>query len=180
MFDKELPEAYRGRAASLEAWTKAGYARKQAEDVLAVLALGFGWNLEEAHRLRPEDKVWDVYRSYYPRKAWFDSDRPELVRMLEGLNELIDPREPELKMPEDLNVGALVRLATERPARECSCGCHLGVRLMHIARCCAACPHCMIIVGRGRQHTCRYGGGEVWPQRASDPSSDSTSTTEAK
>lgn len=178
MFERELPEAYRGREASIDAWTKARYAQAQAEDVLLALARAFNWKSEEALRLRPEDSLWAIYRSYHPRKGWPWSDQMELEHLVRDLEDLIDSREPELKLPEDLRIGTLVRLATERPARECSCGCHKGVRMLHIAPCCSACSSCGIIVGRGRQHACRYGGGEVWAQRPQD--ADRGASTRAK
>jgi len=166
MFERKLPEAYRARSASLDAWTELGYARNPAESVLFALALAFDWRTEEALRLRPEDRLWEIYHHYYPKKGWLAGwpDELELEGLSRDLSDLIDSREPELAFPEDLTVGRLVWLAAERPARECSCGCHTGVHLMHIAPCCAACPSCEIIVGRGRHHACRYGGGEVWVQ----------------
>ena len=177
MFERKLPEAYRSRTASLEAWTRAGYAKKHVEDVLFELALAFGWKQEEALRLRPEDKLWEIYRSYYPKKGWLAGwpDQMELEGLVRGLKDLIDEREPELQFPEDLNIGTLVRLAAERPARECGCGCHTGVVMTHIANCCLACPSCDIIVGRGRQHSCRYGGGEVWTQTTRGPEDEGAS-----
>ncbi len=175
MLEQELPKAYRSREASIEAWTGAGYAQAQTEDVLLALAHAFNWKPEEALRLRPQDSLWDIYRSYHPRKGWFSSDEMELEHLIRELEELIDPREADLKFPEDLRIGTLVRLAIERPARECSCGCHKGAHL-HIALCCSACSSCGIIVGRGRQHACRYGGGEVWPQRPQDSDSATTRT----
>ncbi len=178
MLEQELPKAYRSREASIDAWTGTGYAQAQTEDVLLALAHAFNWKPEEALRLRPEDSLWDIYRSYHPRKGWLSSDEMELEHLVRDLEDLIDPREPDLKFPEDLRIGTLVRLATERPARECSCGCHKNIHMLHFAPCCSACSSCGIIVGRGRQHMCRYGGGEVWAQRPQEV--DSGATTRAK
>jgi hypothetical protein len=66
MFTRKLAVEYRTREATFAPWDELGYDREEVKRALAMLLRAFRWSLDDGLRLRPEDRVWDFYWSYYP------------------------------------------------------------------------------------------------------------------
>jgi hypothetical protein len=79
MFERRLPTAFRERESSLAAWQ--GFDSKAVSKLLRLLADAFAWSHEDAQRLRPDDKLWVIYRYYYCRKHWWQRFRPDELEM---------------------------------------------------------------------------------------------------
>ena len=109
MFKRRVPAELCERKSSLAAWQ--GFDSTAALKVLQMIARAFAWREEDAHRLRPDDKLWAIYRSYYPQKHWWQRFKPDELEM-ETLHRELEREEPgcgaELDR-DDVSVGDLVR-----------------------------------------------------------------------
>jgi hypothetical protein len=66
MFTRELPNEYRSREPTLEAWIALGYQRDTVTRLLSMMKRAFRISETDAFRLRPGDEVWALYNYYYP------------------------------------------------------------------------------------------------------------------
>jgi hypothetical protein len=66
VFKRKLPVEFRARPATFAPWDELGYEREIVRRVLSILSRGFGWRVDEGLRLRPDDRIWEIYWSYYP------------------------------------------------------------------------------------------------------------------
>jgi hypothetical protein len=67
MLGRRLPRQYRGRESTLAPWSELAVDPAIVRRVLGIVADAFGWNESDGLRLRPNDKLWPIYHSYYPR-----------------------------------------------------------------------------------------------------------------
>jgi hypothetical protein len=102
----------------LDAWAGLGYDADMTKRVLLILSRAFRWSETDVLRLRPDDRVWTLYRSYYPpltgwrRWVGFDSFRPDELEM-ESLSRDLQTMVTggkSVDLHETVTVGDLVRL----------------------------------------------------------------------
>jgi hypothetical protein len=92
VFKRNLPNEYRDREATLDAWVALGFEPATVARVLGLLSTAFRWSKADGLRLRPDDQVWALYYSYYPRltgwRRWVGSIRPDELEMETVLRDL--------------------------------------------------------------------------------------------
>ena len=92
MFTRTLPAEYRNRESSLQPWVARGFDPDATRRLLSILSRAFRLSDSDAQRLRPEDQVWALYHSYYPRltgwRRWIGSLRPDELEMETLLREI--------------------------------------------------------------------------------------------
>jgi hypothetical protein len=79
MFERRLPTGFRERESSLAAWQ--GFDPNAVSKLLRLLARAFALTQEDAQRLRPADKLWAIYGSYYPQKSWWQRLKQDELEM---------------------------------------------------------------------------------------------------
>jgi len=79
LFERRVPAEIREGESSLAAWQ--GSDSTTASKVLQMIARAFAWREEDAQRLRPDDKLCAIYRSYYPQKHWWQRFKPDELEM---------------------------------------------------------------------------------------------------
>lgn len=97
---------------SLGSWVALDIPEESVRMVLQFLADAFGWTREDALSLRPDDKLWEIYRSYYPKKHWWQRWRPDELEMETLLCELqrVAPAVNASDLHREITLGELVRL----------------------------------------------------------------------
>jgi hypothetical protein len=115
LFRRALPALHRDREPSLVAWIDGGYDLEAVSRVLTMLTLCFRWPEGEASRLRPGDRVWALYHSYYPQRAgwrkWvgMSADELEMETLLRDLQHAV-PADVSVQLRSGVTVGDLVEL----------------------------------------------------------------------
>jgi hypothetical protein len=118
MFERRLPPEYRAREATLVPWNEKGFEAQVVQAVLRVLARAFGWKEADALRLRPEDRLWPIYRHYYPQSHWWHRGVPDELE-LESLQSDLQHLAADGKRIDfhtEITVGELVRLVAGEAA----------------------------------------------------------------
>ena len=100
-------------------WDELGYDREAVRRVLAILSRAFGWATDEGLRLRPEDRVWEIYWSYYPAcsprapkwRRWIGSG-PDTLEMETLDRDLRETAQPGKAV--DLHLAVTVRDLVDR------------------------------------------------------------------
>ena len=109
MLDRRLPKEFRTREPTLEAWHE--FEPNAVLKLLRVLADAFAWKERDAHRLRPDDKLWGIYRSYYPQRSWWQRLQPDELEMETLLRELRHEAPGlDIELRPDVTLADLVRL----------------------------------------------------------------------
>lgn len=112
MFERRLTKDLGAREPTLAPWTEQGIPPERINAVLRALAEAFAWSHQDAFRLRPEDKLWPIYHSYYPQERWWQRMKPDelemetLVRELQGQA----PAGTIIELHPDITLVELVRL----------------------------------------------------------------------
>jgi hypothetical protein len=109
MFQRRLPPPYRDRESSLEMWTQLGFDTEVVAKLLTVVASAFRLTEEDARRLRPDDKLWPIYHSYYSR--WWQQLSGDELEM-ETLIRDLEPQtasDGTIDLHPEVTLGELVR-----------------------------------------------------------------------
>jgi len=119
MFERRLPRRYRGREPNLTSWSELGVDLEIVRKVLAVMSHAFAWKEIDAQRLRPDDKLWPIYRSYYPQTHWWQRWKPDELEMETLLRDIqkLAPPGTVVDLHPDVTLAELVRRVAG-PARE--------------------------------------------------------------
>jgi|RhiMetdeSRZDD1v2_1073273.scaffolds.fasta_scaffold72410_3 hypothetical protein len=123
MLRRQLPAQYQKREPSLRSWTDAGYDIATSKQLIALVSKAFGLPEGEAHKLRPDDRVWSLYRHYYPHRSgwrgWVDSIRPDELEMETLLRDLkrASPSVVVDDLGESVTLGELVDLLQRESRR---------------------------------------------------------------
>jgi hypothetical protein len=116
MFTRSLPAEYRERGSSLQPWVACGYDLEATGCLLSILSRAFRLSESDGLRLRPEDKVWALYHTYYPRptgwRRWIGSRRPDELEMETLLRDIERASSSVIVagLPESVTVGDRVEL----------------------------------------------------------------------
>jgi hypothetical protein len=86
MLERALPKEYRTRQASLAGWND--FRQETVLKVLGILADILCWKRDDVFRLRPDDKLWPIYHSYYPQTHWWQRLKPDMLEMETLLRDL--------------------------------------------------------------------------------------------
>jgi len=111
MLLRRVPKVYRDREPILCSWD--GSDPEAVHTVLTVLADAFAWKEADAFHLRPDDKLWPIYYTYYPQDRWWQQlrgDELETETLLRDLKRVAPGRMVDLH-PE-VTIGDLVRLVS--------------------------------------------------------------------
>jgi hypothetical protein len=81
MFERRLPRPYRDRESTLGVWNQLEYDTETVTKVLSIVASAFRLTQADVMRLRPDDKLWPVYHSYYSR-WWQRVDELEMETLI--------------------------------------------------------------------------------------------------
>jgi hypothetical protein len=111
MLGRRLPRQYRGRESTLAPWSELAVDPAIVRRVLGIVADAFGWNESDGLRLRPNDKLWPIYHSYYPQTHWWQRCKPDELEMETLLRDVRSAAPPgtAIDLHQDIALADLVR-----------------------------------------------------------------------
>jgi hypothetical protein len=81
--------------------------------LLRLLAETFHWAETDVQRLRPDDRVWAMYHSYYPQIRWWQRGKPDELEMETLLRDLkMHAPGRSVDLHPEITLGELVRVLT--------------------------------------------------------------------
>ncbi len=113
MFERALPKGMRKREPSIQPWIECGLEEWRVRRVLEFLCEAFDWKKSAGLQLRPDDRLWQIYRYYYPSRRHPDELEIQILDRL--LHDEFGGAEDRIDWSKDLTLADLVRWSEVSP-----------------------------------------------------------------